>query len=169
MSFVLRILLSITVLLYCTNNALAEDVAEESVFDVTESLDTEASDDVSAFSKLGTDKVVNTATAEQPGYYDAARLIVLNKITANAKKITIPIGQVAYFNNAEIKLEKCWKSPDKNAPSSQMLITITENKFDDDAKLIFHGWLISSQAALSTFEHPVYEVLAVECVGNKVY
>ncbi|MBP7190407.1 MAG: DUF2155 domain-containing protein, partial [Rickettsiaceae bacterium] len=35
-------------------------------------------------------------------------------------------------------------------------------------KNIFHGWIISSQAALSSLEHPVYEFFAVECMGKRV-
>lgn len=143
----------------------AED--EYSVFDVTEDSGAEADD--SLFSNMKGNSKINTNIALESGYYDTARMIVLNKITANAKKITIAVGKSAFFNNAEIKLQKCWKSPDKYVPTSQMLIDVTENKFDDDSKSVFHGWIISSQAALSSIEHPVYQILAVDCMGNKVH
>lgn len=139
---------------------------EESVFDVTEDSGEEISD--SLFNIMGSDKKINTKVASESGYYDTARMIVLNKITANAKKITITVGTSSYFNNAEIKLLRCWKSQDKYMPTSQMLIDVTESKFDDDPKTVFHGWVISSQAALSSIEHPVYQILAVDCLGNRV-
>lgn len=145
-------------------NVYADD--EESVFDVTEDSGDTMSD--SLFNIIGSDKQINTKIASESGYYDTARMIVLNKITANAKKITITVGTSAYFNNAEIKLLRCWKSQDKYMPSSQMLIDVIESKFDDDPKTVFHGWVISSQAALSSVEHPVYQILAVDCLGNKV-
>ena len=148
-----------------THSGAAE--TEESVFDITENVEEEATDSV--FNSVATSQPVNTTAANEAGFYDSGRVIALNKITANSKKMTIPVGGSAYYNNAEIKLEKCWKSPDLYRPSSQVLVTVLENKFDDDPKVIFHGWIISSNPAVSTIEHPVYEVIAVECAGNRLH
>lgn len=137
-------------------------LAEESAFDLAEELDVE---EVSVFDASETipDKAATTY-----GYYDSAKIIALNKITANSQEITLKIGKVSYFHNAEIKLNKCWKSSDQYMPNNQILLTVTESKADEDPKSIFHGWLISSQPALASLEHPVYEIMAVECRGNQL-
>lgn len=101
-------------------------------------------------------------------YYSSAKIIALNKITANSKEIIISIAEPYYFHNAEIVLKKCWKSPDRYMPNDQILLTVNEKKPDEDIKNIFNGWLISSQPALSSLEHPVYEIFAVECRGKVI-
>ncbi|MES2214694.1 MAG: DUF2155 domain-containing protein [Pseudomonadota bacterium] len=156
----------ICILLY-TTPSFAEDL--ESVFDITEDTDgeTTASED-SVFAKMNENNKSGQVPASSEGYYNGAKIIALNKITANSKTITLRQGEVAYFNNAKIELHKCWTSGKLITPISKMLITITENKFDEDPKVIFKGWIIANQAALSTFEHPVYELLAVGCVGQKL-
>ena len=47
-----------------------------------------------------------------------------------------------------------------------MLLTIFDNKIDDDNLSVFHGWIVSSNPSISTFEHPVYEVIAVDCISK---
>ena len=135
--------------------------AEESIFDIAEDPDSEIDSAFSAVENSAPEKVATTS-----GFYDSAKIIALNKITANSEEIILKIGKTSYFHNAEIKLNKCWKSPDQYMPNNQILLDVVENKADEDAKSIFHGWLISSQPALATLEHPVYEIMAVECRGN---
>ncbi len=139
---------------------------EESVFDVTDAETVDVEDSV--FGKIdgATDTKVVTES-DVSGYYNSAKLYAINKITAKSRQITVQIGKSAYFDNAEIILHRCWKAPGRPMPINQALVTVTENKFDEDPKQIFQGWLISSQPALSTLEHPVYEVMAAECIGDK--
>lgn len=137
--------------------------AENSVFDLAEDPDSEEASVFDAAEVAAPSKV-----AVISGYYDSAKIIALNKITANSQEIILKIGKVSYFHNAEIKLNKCWKSPDQYMPNNQVLLSVTESKADEDQKSIFHGWLISSQPALATLEHPVYEIMAVECRGNQL-
>lgn len=142
--------------------------AEDSIFDIMDedpdSAQVEEAEDDSVFSHL----IEKNGKASEPGYHDSAKIIALNKITANSKVMTIRLGQKAYFHNAEITLKRCWQSPDPYLPGNRILINVNENKPDEDGKNIFHGWIISSQAALSSLEHPVYEFFAVECMGKRV-
>lgn len=136
---------------------------QDSAFDLAEDPDSETSSAFDAAEVATPEKVAVTS-----GYYDSAKIIALNKITANSKEIILKIGKVAYFHNAEIKLNKCWKSPDQYMPNNQISLSVKESKADEDPKSIFEGWLISSQPALATLEHPVYEIMAVECRGNQL-
>lgn len=141
--------------------------AENSVFDNIEDPDSVIEDSDSVFNRSSRtihDSKANVGNA----YYSAAKIIALNKITANSKEILLTIDQPVYFHNAEITLKKCWKSPDQYMPNDQVLVNVNEKKADEDSKKIFHGWLISSQPALSSVEHPVYEIFAVECRGKVI-
>lgn len=155
-SYFLRLLF-----VFCVGNSFAAD----SVFDSIEDPDSAIEESDSVFSSLtkgNSDAKANVGDA----YYASAKIIALNKITANSKEILLTIGKPSYFHNAEITLKKCWKSPDQYMPNDQILLNVNEKKLDEDSKNIFHGWLISSQPALSSVEHPVYEIFAVECRGN---
>lgn len=100
--------------------------------------------------------------------YDTATLIAINKITAKSEEINIRVGQANFFGNIEIQVYKCRKSPDNYNPDNQILLKIIENNKNDENIEIFSGWLLSQSNSLVTFEHPVYEVFAVNCTGKQI-
>jgi hypothetical protein len=92
------------------------------------------------------------------------KIIALNKITATSKELVLKPNEPQYFGNIQIKLHKCIKNLDPYNEDNYMLLTITEHKIDEDAMLIFQGWIISSSISVSTFEHPIYEIFAKNCL-----
>ncbi|XVN40505.1 MAG: DUF2155 domain-containing protein [Rickettsia endosymbiont of Argas persicus] len=94
---------------------------------------------------------------------DNAKIIALNKITAKSEELAFKIGEEKYFGNIKIKIHKCVKNFDPYNEDNYILMTVTEYKIDEDPKLLFQGWMISSSISLSTFEHPIYEIFAKEC------
>lgn len=97
---------------------------------------------------------------------DQAELIILNKITAKSIKNLFNIGEIRYFGNLSIEVHKCIKSTDPFNANNLILLTIFDNKIEDDNLSVFHGWIVSSNPSISTLEHPVYEVIAVDCKTN---
>ncbi|WP_375319513.1 DUF2155 domain-containing protein [Candidatus Tisiphia endosymbiont of Oplodontha viridula] len=93
-----------------------------------------------------------------------AKIIALNKITATSKEMLLKPNEPQYFGNIQIKLHKCIKNLDPYNGDNYMLLTIIEHKIDEDPMLIFQGWLISSSISVSTFEHPIYEIFAKDCL-----
>lgn len=96
---------------------------------------------------------------------DKAELIVLNKITAKSQKLIFTIGEVKFFGNISVEVHQCIKSTDPFNANNLMLLTVFDNKIEDENLSIFHGWVFSSNPSLSTIEHPVYEVLPVQCLS----
>lgn len=92
------------------------------------------------------------------------KIIALNKITATSKELLLKPNEPQFFGNIQIKLHKCIKNLDPYNGDNYMLLTITEHKIDEDPMLIFQGWLISSSISISTFEHPIYEIFAKDCL-----
>ena len=76
-------------------------------------------------------------------------------------------GEVRFFGNLSIEVHKCIKSADPFNANNLILLTIFDNKIEDDNLSVFHGWIVSSNPSISTLEHPVYEVIAVGCKTNK--
>lgn len=93
-----------------------------------------------------------------------AKIIALNKITAKSQEMILNVGEAKYFGNIEIKLQKCLKIPNPYKPDNKILLTVIENKTDEDPTVIFQGWMMSSNISISTFEHPVYEIFAKDCL-----
>lgn len=97
-------------------------------------------------------------------YTNSAEIIILNKITAKATKEKLNLNEVKYFGNLSIEVKKCLKNTDLLNPNNMILVSIYDNKIDEDNILIFQGWLISANPSISTFEHPVYEIIALNCL-----
>jgi hypothetical protein len=97
---------------------------------------------------------------------EQAELIILNKITAKSTRATFNLGEVKFFGNLSIEVHKCVKSTDPFNTNNLMLLTIFDNKIEDDNLSVFHGWIVSANPSISTLEHPVYEVIAVNCIAK---
>lgn len=93
-----------------------------------------------------------------------AKVIALNKITATSREITLKTKESKYFGNIEIKVHRCLKNTDLYSPDNKILLTITEKKIDEDEKIVFQGWMMSSNISITNFEHPVYEIFAKNCL-----
>ncbi|MGX6960721.1 MAG: DUF2155 domain-containing protein [Rickettsia endosymbiont of Pentastiridius leporinus] len=96
--------------------------------------------------------------------YPNCKIIALNKITATSEEIKFKAGEEKYFGNIKIKIHKCIKNLDPYNEDNYILMTVTEYKIDEDPKLLFQGWMTSGSISLSTFEHPIYEIFAKDCL-----
>lgn len=107
-------------------------------------------------------------TAEKAGtYYNIAKVVALNKITAKSQEFLIKVGGSAYFGNISIAVKQCWSNNDPYLPQNKILINVVESKVDEDPINIFSGWLISSNIQASALEHPSYELIAIDCHDKK--
>ena len=92
---------------------------------------------------------------------DTATLRTMDKITGRVQKISVAIGEQKKVGSLTLLVEKCLKKPPEETPENAAFLTI----MDEDApeKPVFHGWMFSSNPALSAMEHPVYDIWVVEC------
>lgn len=91
-----------------------------------------------------------------------AKIIILNKITAKSVMENLKVNQVITFGDLSIILKKCVQNIDPFNSNNAMLISIDDSRFEN--KNLFQGWIFSSNPSISTFEHPVYEIIALECI-----
>lgn len=92
-----------------------------------------------------------------------AKIVAINKIVASRQILDLQLNKPVFFHNLEINLVKCVKNLDPYKSDSFGFFILTEHKLNEDAKIIFHGWLISSSQSISTFENPVYEIFLQNC------
>jgi hypothetical protein len=164
----MRFLAIFLIIFFCLTSLAEEPDSSESTKDSEEVIDTgegenneEDSSNTSLPSPTSSVLDADEASFEE---YDKAEIIALNKITAKSVTLIIKKNESKYFGNIQIKAAKCVKNKDPYNPESKVLIKITENKLDEDPFLLFNGWMFSSSISLSTFEHPVYEVFAKNCI-----
>ena len=92
---------------------------------------------------------------------DTVTLRTMDKITGRVQKVNVAIGEQKKVGSLSVFVEKCLKKPPEETPENAAFLTI----MDEDApeKPVFHGWMFSSNPALSAMEHPVYDIWVVEC------
>lgn len=139
----------------------------EDVFSVEETIDTgEGEGSVSELYDGGNQKDKDEVLSSDQNYlkvYNSAKIIAINKITAQSKEIILNSDEPKYFGNIEIKIYKCYKDTNPYNPDSKILLSVTEEKIDEEPAILFQGWMMSSNISISTFEHPVYEIFAKDC------
>lgn len=92
---------------------------------------------------------------------------VLDKITAESINSALPIGEEREFfqGRVSVRVYKCWKAPSEEKPENKALLEIYESK-DKQHKLLFRGWMLTSNSGVSSLEHPLYDITLVECSNN---
>lgn len=93
-----------------------------------------------------------------------AQLQGLDKITARVSKFEAPVGATVKFGTLTIRIRDCEKNPPEETPESAAFMEIDEMRpGDSTANRIFSGWMFASSPALSALEHPVYDIVLLDC------
>ena len=92
---------------------------------------------------------------------DTVTLRTMDKITGRVQKITVGIGEQKKVGSLTVLVEKCLKKPPEETPENAAFLTVVDEDLPE--KPVFHGWMFSSNPALSAMEHPVYDIWVVEC------
>jgi len=90
-------------------------------------------------------------------------LRVLNKVSTRASILTVPVNTVYSFGSIDVHLAKCWKAAPEDHPETAALLQIWEKTGFEIRRSIFSGWMFSSSPALSSLEHPVYDIVVLDC------
>ena len=101
------------------------------------------------------------AATQAPG--KVAVLQGLDKITARISRIEAPIGTPVRFGTLEILVKRCEKRPPEDPPEVTAYLEIREHRQGEAAVGLFTGWMFASSPAVSSLEHPVYDVWVTDC------
>jgi hypothetical protein len=96
---------------------------------------------------------------------DTVLLQGLDKITARVSQIKVPVGGTVTFGALQITARACDKHPPEEAPEAAAFLEVVEVKPDEKPVLRFSGWMFASSPALSALEHPVYDLIVLDCVN----
>jgi hypothetical protein len=104
---------------------------------------------------------------DQSKHGNFAIVQALNKTTAKTSILELKVGEKTNFSNINIIPHKCLQSPLEQKPESKILLEILEIKHEYNdrtlEKRIFYGWMFSSSPSISGLEHPIYDIIAINC------
>lgn len=98
--------------------------------------------------------------------YTGLKIRAINKITTRSQEMETTIGAVTRFGNIEIIPRGCWVAPPNKRPEQAGLMEIWYWKQGEKPILVFFGWMFASSPALSSLEHPVYDITMLECIKD---
>ncbi len=87
----------------------------------------------------------------------------LDKVTARISTFDAPVDRPVRFGTLRIVSRHCRKRPPEEPPETTAFLEIVELRRDGPAMPLFSGWMFASSPALSSLEHPVYDVWVVDC------
>lgn len=97
-------------------------------------------------------------------------LRALDKVTAATEDFSVDVGDTLQFGSLEITVRHCEKKPPEETPETYVFVQITDLGVDyesqtseEESVRIFSGWMFGSNPALSSLEHPVYDVWPIAC------
>jgi len=101
-----------------------------------------------------------------PGAVSAQQIAVLqglDKITARVTTIEAPVGRSVRFGTLDITVKRCRKRPPEETPETTAYLEIRERRTGEHPTDLFAGWMFASSPAVSSMEHPVYDVWVTDC------
>ena len=117
-------------------------------------------DDLSDFEEIKPDSDISR-------FNNIAIVQALNKTTAKTSIIDLKVGEKISYGSLKIIAHKCWQSPLEQKPENKILLEVFEVKNENSEKLqekrIFYGWTFSSSPSISGLEHPIYDIIALNC------
>ena len=91
----------------------------------------------------------------------------LDKTTARVSTVEAPLDKPVRFGTLIITARACDKKPPEEPPNTTAFLEIDEaraqGQASTDVRHLFSGWMFAQSPALSTLEHPVYDVTVLDC------
>ena len=98
---------------------------------------------------------------------EKAFLQTLDKITARIDTVPVKLNQPIQFGTLEIELKHCAFTPPEVPPEAAAFLEVRDigfvDKEESDKITVFSGWMFASSPAVSSLEHPVYDVTLLAC------
>jgi hypothetical protein len=120
---------------------------------------------VAALAASGASAQAPPRSSGEPNWLTLDEVVMqgLDKVTARVSTFDAPVGKTVRFGSLEITARTCRKRPPEETPESAAFVDIRDAKPGENPVLVFSGWMFASSPALSSLEHPVYDVWVIDC------
>ncbi len=92
----------------------------------------------------------------------------LDKVTARISAIEAPIDGMVRFGTLNIVVRYCRTRPPEEPPETTAFLEVDEVRRGERPVRLFSGWMFASSPALSSLEHPIYDVWVVDCKTSSI-
>ena len=89
-----------------------------------------------------------------------AKLEALDKVSAQATALTIPVGKSATFGSLTITVKACMIRPPDQPADATAFLAITDSHRDSRG---FDGWMLENEPAVSMMQNPIYGLRVTGC------
>lgn len=97
---------------------------------------------------------------------DGVIIGVLDKVTARVNSLTIANNDYRRLGDVVVRPRACQKSDPLEAPESAAFLEIWQFDTNHTPQWIFSGWMFASSPAISSMNHPVYDIWVVDCADD---
>ena len=75
----------------------------------------------------------------------------------------INVNESLVFGSLSIEIYSCFKNSPEQIPENFVLLKIFDELNNENEKLVYQGWMISSSPASTPLEHPIYDLWLINC------
>jgi len=93
-----------------------------------------------------------------------ARLQILDKINASVNEVEVELDKELEYQELKINVTRCLHSPQDSKEENVAFMRIWDIGQGDYTNIVFSGWMFSSNPALHSFEHSIYDVVLLKCL-----
>ena len=96
-----------------------------------------------------------------------AKLRITDKTTARFEELVVLPDTITPYRDLEILVKRCWVDNAEYKPEHAVLLDIFENNSSSGKDRLFSGWLFSVSSAITSLEHPYFDVTMLACVPKQ--
>jgi hypothetical protein len=96
-----------------------------------------------------------------------ASLQILDKINARVAEVEVELDKEMTYHELKINVKRCVHSPKDSKEENIAFMRIWDIGQGDYTNIVFSGWMFSSNPALHSFEHPIYDVVLLKCLDDE--
>ena len=100
------------------------------------------------------------------GSEEIAILEGLNKTTGRVFKLEVAMGNSITWGKLEISPTRCLKAAPEQLPENAAFLEVRETTRSPQSDPLFRGWMFSSSPSLSSLEHPIYDIIVLDCYSK---
>ena len=87
----------------------------------------------------------------------------LNKTTGRVLQLEGGMGATIVWGPLKIRPSRCIKAPPEQLPENAAFLEVWDTSQPSKQGPLFRGWMFSSSPSLSSLEHPIYDIIVLDC------
>ena len=106
---------------------------------------------------------LTTSIEAQPIVGKKIEIQILDKVTAKVKSFNLDVNQIFIYETLIIEVFACYKNPPQQIPENYVLLRVYDKFKNENKKIIYQGWMISSSPSTTPLTHPIYDLWLKDC------